>query len=338
MAKIWDDEGPVSEYDLISEDAQKAEELAEEYTSRPDIVQADEGDLEDIAEESTFDLTTNESNIIYNARLRLEQAKLYELLINHNLFEGVDASPDAIKNVQNELKFYIVKRLEILLGLREQVIRTESTVAPELPFNEVEVDFLKQLAFKGTFGKSSEEQAKPVAAKPQAIKPAASAGLNSLKMKPVTPAAPAPKATVRQNTTVQQPAPQQKAVVKKQPPAQTKAAAAPQAPKIKASGLGRDLSKEEAEAIARADLKTASKPFHEMTAKEKAVRIREANERNKRPVAASGAAPMPSENELHMKYVVQQQNRGGSRNQSDQFNVMLANALAAKKNQGDLDE
>ncbi|HXF28340.1 MAG TPA: hypothetical protein VN457_00695, partial [Chlamydiales bacterium] len=124
--KLWEDDDTVSDYDLIAEDAQKAEELAEEYAAKPSVVEADEEQLEEIAEESAFELNHNESNVIYNARLRLEQAKLYELLINHNLFEGVDASEQAIKNVQNELKFYIVKRLEILLGIREPVIRIES--------------------------------------------------------------------------------------------------------------------------------------------------------------------------------------------------------------------
>ena len=335
MAKIWDEDS-VSEYDLIAEDAQKAEELAEEYAAAPTVVDADEEELEEISDESAFELTNTESNVIYNARLRLEQAKLYELLINHNLFEGVDASPQAIKNVQNELKFYIVKRLEILLGLREPVVRVATAVA-ESPFNDVEVDFLKQLAYKGTFGKStSEAQEQP---QRQAIRPAtpAPAKLKSLapsqpkKIEPpkqeVKAKQPAPKAPVKQAAPA---APAKKAAPGKQPAKK----AAPQ-PDLKTGIAPRPMTPAEAEAIARADLKTASKkPFHEMSDDEKLAKIREVNERNARP-KATGQVPMPSANELEMKYMTQQQNRGYSKNQTDQFNLVLANALAAQKNRGD---
>jgi hypothetical protein len=75
-----------------------------------------------------------------------------------------------------------------------------------------------------------------------------------------------------------------------------------------------------------------------MTAKEKAAKIREVNEKHKRPIPASGAKTMPSANELEMKYRNQEANRSLSKSQTDQFNVILANALAVQKNRGEDNE
>ena len=354
MANIWDTEEQVSEYELIADDAQQAEELAEQYASSPAIVEADEEVLEEIAEESAFELSNQESNTIYNARLRLEQAKLYEMLINHNLFEGVDVSPEAVKAVQNELKFYIVKRLEILLGLREPTAaKAQVAAAIELPFNDVEVDFLKQLAYKGTLGASVNGKPLTPVQKP-VIKPLTASSSSQLKPLAVKKKAveqkPEPKVEQPKPTAAPpKPAPQaQKAPVQAQPakkPIQ-KPAAQPAVKQKKQSnpqdiktGVGeRKMTEAEAIAIAKADLATASKkPFHEMTAKEKAERIRQANERNARP-KATNAMPMPSPAELEMRYMTQQQNRSYSKNSTDQFNVAIATALANRKNRGDDNE
>ena len=341
MAKIWDDDESVSEYEMIAEDAQKAEQLAEEYASKPQIIQADDEQLEEIAEESAFEMTKAESNTIYNVRIRLEQAKLYELLINHNLFEGVEASEQAIKNVQNELKFYVVKRLEILLGIREPVVRIE-TAQSQPQFNEVEEDFLKQLAYKGTFGQSAEAET-PVQIVPK-----------TMALKPVTPAqklksmttpkkvevkeAPVPQKTAPapQPQSVKRPVaqvPQKTAVPQQAAPA--KKPVASNKPKVRPSGMGRDLSKDEIEALARAELaKPAGKPFHELNAKEKAKKIAEVNARNPRK-SAPGAQPMPSADQIKMKYMTQQESKAYSKDQTSQFNSILAASLAAKKNTGD---
>ena len=95
------------------------------------------------------------------------------------------------------------------------------------------------------------------------------------------------------------------------------------------------MTDQEALEIAKADLATSSKkPFHEMTAKEKAQRIREANERNARAKPAN-VAPMPSEAELRMKYMMQQESRTGSKSSMDQFNNAIATVIANQKNRGD---
>lgn len=346
MSNMWDKQEEVSEYELMAEDAQEAEQLAEQYASSSNIIEADEETLEEISEEAAFELTNTESNVIYNARLRLEQAKLYELLINHNLFDGVDASPEAIKNVQNELKFYIVKRLEILLGLREPTAAKVNQAPAESPFNDVEVDFLKQLAYKGTLGASS--NGKPLAPTAKAgIKPLTGSSSSGGGLKPLaktqktvvlTEPQPQKTATV---TVVPKPPPKQ--VVQKKatpPPKQPVVKKAPSKANVKSAGMGRDLTQAEIMAIAQEDLKTSSKkPFHEMTAKEKAERIREANERNARNKGAISKIPMPTASELEMKYLTQQQSRSYSKSSTDQFHTTIAAAIAAQKNKGDaLDE
>lgn len=341
MSNIWDkQEDTVSEYELMAEDAQEAEQLAEQYASSPGLVEADEDVLEEISDEAAFELTSNESNVIYNARLRLEQAKLYELLINHNLFEGVEASPEAVKNVQNELKFYIVKRLEILLGLREPTAAKVNTAPAESTFNDVEVDFLKQLAYKGTLGASINGKPLASTAKPT-IKPlGSSTGLKPL-MKPKKVVV---KEEVREEpkeTPKPLPTPPAKAVVQQRKPTPQQPVAKapvrkPAQPKIGKSGLGRNLTQDEILAIAKEDLKTASKkPFHEMNAKEKAERIREANERNNKNKGAVSKIPMPTAAELEMKYLTQQQSRSYSKSSTDQFHATIATAIAAQKNKGD---
>ena len=340
MANIWDEEA-VSEYELIAEDAEKAEELAEAYNSTPVVNEATDEILEEIAEQSSFSLNKKESNVIYNARLRLEQAKLYEMLINHNLFDGVDASLEAIDNVQNELKVYIVKRLEILLGLREPVVRVETTVA-QLPFNNIEIDFLKQLAYKGTLGASENGiPVTPKIEKKQIVKPlVASKQSTPVKLKSL--AIPKKKAGVQKEVfevQIHETKTPPKQQVKMQPTQKATGKQTPPSAKIRASGMGRELSEQEAIALAKLELTNnpQTKPFHEMTAKEKANRIREVNEKHKRPATTNKMVAMPSTNELEMKYLTQQQNRSFSRNQTDQFNTILANALAVQKNKGEED-
>lgn len=339
---IWDDDN-VSEYDLVQEDAQEAEALAEEYGVDYDelstIVEAGEDELQEIQEESVFNLSEQESNTIYNARLRLEQAKLYEMLITHDLFEGVDVIPEAIEKVQNELKFFIVKRLELLLGLREPVVRSKPSLSEN--FNELEVDFLKQLAFKGTFGQTKGEK-QPSAQPAQRIQP--KQGLNTLKPKTVpkqvlqNPAKKIEKQQVKPQEVVQKvvkreqkPQSKNKAVVSTKPAAPAKKI---EKPTISSGGMvKRNLTQEEIDQLAVNDLReTPKKPFHKMTAKEKAARIKEVQEKHKRKVAPTNTMPQPSPDELQMKYMLQQQNNSGNKGVGA-FNNMLANILANKKNQ-----
>lgn len=118
----------------------------------------DEEEVEDILEELFEDesFPSNEQSLMDSARIRLEQGRLYEMLIKHNLFEGVESAPEAINAVQDEIKGFIMERLEILLGMRSEK-ETEIHVVKEASFNDMEVKALKMIAAKVTKGASKVE-------------------------------------------------------------------------------------------------------------------------------------------------------------------------------------
>jgi len=330
---FWDesDNEEISEYSLL-EEAEETEDQAEaNYYDSEDI---EEEILEDIEQGSAFDLDDRETAVIYNARLRLEQAKLYEMLINHNLFEGVDASPRAIKNVQNELKEYIVQRLEILMGMRKEKkevsIPKEIEVSVESEFNDVEKDFLKQLAYKGTMGNSAKGV---IEKRTQTIKPVTQLSSNGLK--PLVR-----KETIREEEPVRRQLPVKREIVQK--PLQRKAVV--QKPKKTAvpskkssikntSSVPRKLSQAEVEQLAKEDLerdmailKSSGKKWDKLSPEEKAKRLA----KNNRSLTNKGKIPTPTQEQINAHYEMKVHNRIGG-NESSQFNTILASAIAAQK-------
>ena len=329
MSDFWQDD--TSELDML-EDIEEVEALAQQLADQPDLVEATDEEIEELVEESAYELDQEQANTIFNARIRLEQAKLYEMLINHDLFEGVDASPQAIKRVQNELKYYIVSRLEILLGIRQPVQPKQEQ--SRLPLNPVEIDFLKALSAKGTKGASlqaEEEEYEPDTPAPMPVR----ATTKPKGLKPLAPAAPKKK-----TVTKTQAKPKPKAQPKAQQQAPLQSSQPKQKPKknnvdsahkkIKSDGVlsKRNLSEAEAIAIAKEDIaKSSGKPFHELNAKEKAARVKEVNERHARKPRPQNAVPIPTADQLAATYMTQQTMRSGSQNQMTQFKELLANAL-----------
>jgi hypothetical protein len=129
-------------------------------------------------------LDREEVSVVDNARIRLEQGRLYEMLIKHNLFDGVDAMPQAVVKVQSEIKEFIIERLEILLGMKSEKQKEVHQIIKESQFNDLEVQALKMIASKVTKGAS--EEVPSVSEKPKnelnTIKPiVAKSGLNSIK-------------------------------------------------------------------------------------------------------------------------------------------------------------
>lgn len=87
-----------------------------------------------------------ESSFVLNeAMKRIEQAKLYEALLRHDLFGEGSARPEIIDNVKTEIKSFILSRLERLLGMKPDESVT-SVQKVELPFTDEEVNALKALA------------------------------------------------------------------------------------------------------------------------------------------------------------------------------------------------
>lgn len=142
---MWDREYPATDVEEIdyqtTNSVYKNEENDDEY------------DIEETIDDSSDDLY-GEQSLINNARIRLEQGRLYEMLIKHDLFDGVDASPEAVNKVQKEIKEFIMERLEVLLGMKAEKEKQVQSVAVELPFNEMEIKALKMVASKITNGAS----------------------------------------------------------------------------------------------------------------------------------------------------------------------------------------
>jgi hypothetical protein len=311
MSNFWDheDQEQTSEYEMLHDEVEEAERIAEAYAQMPEIIEASDEELEEILESSSFDLDDGESNVIYNARLRLEQARLYEMLVNHDLFEGVEADPSAIKIVQNELKHYIVKRLEMLMGLRQPVSKPLETEF-EPPFNDVEVDFLKQLAYKGTNGRSIEGEPVRAAPKKQTIKPVGA--LPSSVKKPLKSLGkPTQQNKTKQKISESRP----KKTVNSQPIVSRtqKVKKTPEnkpSNKIKGGTLNvREMTNKEAEAIAKQDIAETKnkKKWKHMTTKEKIAEIKRVNDKHTRKVSSGASLPFPTPEQLEMQYQTQQQ-------------------------------
>lgn len=134
-------------------------EPSQKYMHEPDQGSSssdhfDEFDYDD------FDNEEDES-VVLNARMRLEQGRLYEMLLNHKLFENVSAHPKAINCVEREIKRFVKERLEVLLGLKpDPRIKqlAQPVESPQLPFNELEISLLKQVLSKMTKGMTESAQ------------------------------------------------------------------------------------------------------------------------------------------------------------------------------------
>jgi hypothetical protein len=218
MRNLFDEDQP-SEFDLLNG---KSEDNVEQPTQRrrttPPPPQNDyEDEIVDMfsgASESevAYELEDEEMDVVGEAMVRLEQARLYDMLIKHNLFDGVQANPIALKNVQDELKSYIVERLQILLGIKQEQAPTPTSMRVELPFNKLEIQALKDLAYKLTKGATDKiqerETVEAVAERTeQTIKPLSQPkkpqGLKSLgSSQPIKKQAPPPAPPKKSNVVV----------------------------------------------------------------------------------------------------------------------------------------
>lgn len=154
------------ESEEIEENADAIDQIASEIEG--DISQETEQDspTQDSSEDEIIEYFTQEqseeslddSELVSNARLRLEQGRLYEMLLNHDLFGNVQADDRAIKNVQKEIRNFIKERLEVLLGLKpdprlQPILQNQV----DFPFTPLEVDLLKKVLAKMSGGATQQE-------------------------------------------------------------------------------------------------------------------------------------------------------------------------------------
>lgn len=137
---------------------------------------------EELIEDQLYDEEPEEvedyAEVLSDARLRLEQGRLYELIMNHDLFQGVDADSKAIVNVQKEFRKFAKERMEIMLGMRqEQAEDGITSVSVELPFNALEIRILKDLASAASKGATATPEAEA-----QTFVPTNRTGLNPIQL------------------------------------------------------------------------------------------------------------------------------------------------------------
>src|SRR5690606_26674098 len=122
--------------------------------------EAEEVYVENTAEavlESVLGPDKETRSVLEEAKIRLEKARLYEMIMKADIFDDVDADPQAIAKVKEEFNTFGKERLEILLGMRQEKIQqqtVEQTYYPAHDLNELEVLAIKDLAAKLTQGQS----------------------------------------------------------------------------------------------------------------------------------------------------------------------------------------
>ena len=345
---FWDEDRQ-SEYEQIEEtfdesaqaildemDGKVPEELEEEEMEEEYEEEEYMDDYEATETESAYTLDRRESSVVNESMIRLEQARLYDMLIKHDLFKGVKAHPHALQNVQNELKSYIVDRLEILLGIKQEKTKSERPreLVVDSPFNDVEIEFLKALSYKGTKGASLQAQPKQLrAAEIQSVGDDSEYEEEEPELAPVRrPAPPKPKAPVRKaparkKKPVAKTPVKPKAPARKRKPTAKKPATAKKTKGITRKSRRKEMSDKEAEEIAREDMKRMSgynKPAHEMTAKELIAANKKIAQKNQK-VRPENAKEMATEAQASMLYQQQQIQQGQTG-----FNTLLQKVLHDK--------
>ena len=127
----------------------------------PEQTYTDDTYMAQLVEEVSDDEEQEEQDdavILGNARLRLETGRLYEMLYATDIFGNLDADPQAIKNVQRELKRFAKERMEVMLGMKKPV---EEQVGSYAQFNSLEVEILKTLAKKLSGGTTDQGGPQP---------------------------------------------------------------------------------------------------------------------------------------------------------------------------------
>jgi hypothetical protein len=263
------------------------------------VQEPEEFEIPDIEMEDDND---DYESVLSDARLRLEQGRLYEMIMNHPLFDGVDADPTAVKSVQKQIRKFAKEQMEIMLGMRRETAKIEH-LEIDFPFNSVEVTVLKKLAFAASKGASENsdrfvpEVKKTVEEVPVVTAQPRKEGLNPIGSQKK----PAPKPQVRQVQPTPK-APPAKLPTQPSRPVQRKP------PTAAASKILVEEGVTQAQIDAQYDAKPLEKPIHEMTEDELIARNAEISNRRHRTVKNPSALPMPSfeqENLLHQTRLIE---------------------------------
>ena len=236
----------------------------------------------DVYEEEEDDISV----VMADANLRLEMGRLYQMILENDIFAQTNADPRAIKNVQREIRRLVREKLEIMLGIRQEQPTTQQTIVSS-PFNDMEVNALKMLASKITKGATEEVSSNyvPQVAAPQPKKDGITAISGALRPQPI------PTIKVSENRS--------RPVHKRLSQEQSK-----RSQEIKKSEplIKSAISNPEGDSLLK-------KPIEQMTAEELAEHDRQALERRQKNKAAlpTNLVPHPSPQELEMRYMAHAQ-------------------------------
>lgn len=229
--------------------------------------------LEELGIEEEEDFT----EVLNDANLRIEQGRLYQMIMNHDLFEGMDSDPRAVQNVQKEIRKFARERMEIMLGMRQEQKQLDQ-VSIVLPFNDLEIDILKKIASKATNGATETPEANEVAA---AVK-------ETPKRQTINPIG---NSSAKKNLT---PKTQTKLLTKNNAPIKRTRADATVEQILAEEGVSRELIEE--------DYQPIGKPLHKLSAEELAQRQKETSQRlaARKTVKSASALPMagPEQQEI----------------------------------------
>jgi len=248
----------------------------------PEPLVLDEEAVSEIQEEH-FDVYEEEEDdisvVMADANLRLEMGRLYQMILENDIFAQTNADPRAIKNVQREIRRLVREKLEIMLGIRQDQPTQQQTIVSS-PFNDMEVSALKMLASKITKGATEEVEYSrntPVPV-PQPKKNGITAISGELRPQ-TTPVLKAPERRPVTKSSSQTPA--------KRPE-----------PKKREPIIKSAISNPEGDSLLK-------KPINEMTPEELVEYDKQALERRSKNKAAlpSNLVPHPSPQELELRYM-----------------------------------
>lgn len=88
----------------------------------------------------------SEEGTVNEVTKRIEQAKLYESLLNHDFFAPGSARAEIQNKVTKEIRDFILERLTILVGIKQEQPAQQPLQSVELPWDESQIEALTSIA------------------------------------------------------------------------------------------------------------------------------------------------------------------------------------------------
>lgn len=275
--------------------------------------------VEPVYEEEQDEVSEEEedfSAVLNDARFRLEQGRLYEMIMNNNIFEGAEGDEKAAKYVMKQIRNFAKEQMEIMLGMRQEKQEVQALSAADFPFNDLEVQTLKALASAATKGATASPAAQQFSGVQQATPQKASFKPIGLQSKAAPAAKPAPKAPAK--PLAQKPA----APVRRQEPAPR----AQNEQEILDLCMELGISREEYDRQLSGFNSALTKPMANMNEAEILERNRQIALRTNKQVKNPQAIPMPTAEQEEMLHTQRAQTAASN----PQMQVLMA-ALNNKK-------